>query len=176
MIPDEMSSEDLTSLSHLEKDFIPKLNKNFTRVGEGMAALDTRVINVEYDIHNLTDSMETWENVLNRFSLFDEEGSFDKIMQFEERLEKLEEKIEGLEKKYQEHLEKIHAEIDKDLDYVGNEDTWRDSRIAALEDRVKEIENCLDTPSDYEDKMDYFDERIETLEKAVLNGSEEDLA
>lgn len=104
MIPDKMSSEDLTSLSHLEKDFIPKLNKNFTRVGEGMAALDTRVINVEYDIHNLTDSMETWMNVLNRFSLFDEEGSFDKIMQFEERLEKLEEKIEGFEKKYQEHL------------------------------------------------------------------------
>ena len=173
MIPDKMSSEDLTSLSRLEKDFIPKLNKNFTRVGEGMAALDTRVINVEYDIHNLTDSMETWENVLNRFSLFDEEGSFDKIMQFEERLEKLEEKIEGLEKKYQEHLEKIHTEIDKDLDYVGNEDTWRDSRIAALEDRVKGIEDWLDTPSDYDDKIDYFNERIETLEKAVLNGSEE---
>ena len=104
MIPDEMSSEDLTSLSHLEKDFIPKLNKNFTNVRLWMGSLDTRITNAEYDIHNLTDSMETWKDVLNRFSLFEEEDSFNKIMEFEERLEKLEEKIEGLEKKYQEHL------------------------------------------------------------------------
>jgi archaellum component FlaC len=109
--PDKMSSEDLTSLSHLEKDFIPKLNKNFTNVRLWMGSLDTRITNAEYDIHDLTNSMETWTDVLNRFSLFDEDGSFDKIMQFEERLEKLEEKIEGLEKKYQEHFETLEKAV-----------------------------------------------------------------
>lgn len=81
----------------LDPTFIPLLNGNFSKVQKCLLELRNRVEYAEEDIFDLKSTLETWTTILNRFSLFDEEYSFQKLMDLEERLERLE-KAAGIDK------------------------------------------------------------------------------
>lgn len=81
----------------LDPTFIPLLNGNFSKVQKCLLDLKSWVNNMEEDVFDLKSQMETWTDTLNRFSLFDEEYSFQKLMDLEERLERLE-KAAGIDK------------------------------------------------------------------------------
>lgn len=103
-IDETKNKEDLETLAasfenflRWDSELIPKLNRNTEKINNCLLDLKDWYEDLDCEICALKSHMETWTDTLNRFSLFDEEYSFQKLMDLEERLEHLE-KAAGIDK------------------------------------------------------------------------------